>query len=1762
MQRAQPKIKPCESIIAQLANLATGDIVYIDIDETLVYNGTHKYEAAPQLTEAQLDKAIGTVQERGISVIGLTARHADFRDITQVQLAKLNIELNEIIHAPSVYNADGQEIPQKSGALLQSLRMQREFKRIFVIDNNQLSLQDILQNCAHLPIYLKHYVPLAYQPILINATTNAFFPRNLDGFILQESLGGGTRSTYKIFNPATGQTLVLKYGAHDDAGRIEILCKATYQALGVNVPLMRVYHVIPKTLAKSLHLSHTTGMFQVSEYIAPHANQSQKIIAEAAANDYIAHFVVDNTDIMKTDNFMRDQEDKVYLIDAGSNFLFGGLGNYRLDANKMHNTVLKVQEYAPNWYGHLSEENFREQTLRLVEKHRDIEATVWQTAHHLRLSEEMRNQFLQHLAERLDYIMMRFSCLPQTHALQDKLATPKYTAAGVLTCVTFDNDLYVLLSKRRGSGLWDNMGGKSDAGDVTLINTAKREVFEESSGVLNYTTTELEACPFHDLVWLRRGKLFTYRMYISHTNPFDIHAIKDHEHTEHVWLPLANLLDASHDYTLLPDFAAMLNQEPVYQHLHNMLAGKQLAVSHTLSYRGMDTLDDTSDAFDYRPMAVPQQKRRQIAKTLLQQSRVLRELKASHIPFTNPFNPVACDLLQAEIHLQALLGNDFIPKDDYGNLERFVESKYKREGSFADLANRQRLTEIVNDFMQHERANPELIDCFHACNHIVSFTYKLYSSIYEILNACDDWRALRIDTGQFRYRSIQEFIAYFSDDGKHPINNNEADYHECAISANIFPFGNHKTPTSSSPHYLMENDVRRDVLLPQLLESLFKPFHITSLEIKRILKVFDRIKHFAHETIYQISLTRQQAHEMAYVSGSAGVLNPFGGTYRLDEVLDALRVADLTDSTVKKFITHAQLRLMVPPDVSLQVNEVRWQELPEAIEALYRQELADCAQFIAEMMIRHHKEYGNSNTKTLLLRQLPSILLANQLGALPSISDNIIANAIRAQDEIAIIRILKAYPEYRTKVFAIDKVSTYLKSNSWHHSKHQGARKVLDWVIHCTQLPLANIIACFNDTWLDELGDVNINYYEEFQSLLKRLPETLRLPYFNRKWQQTTDKGFISNQNIIEYFTLFAESVRAEFVRLYPELFHQLGYRGFNDCLAFIPDAERMDLCDFICPYLQYGYDIPHIAEMLAPAQQYPFLLRNKQYLRNGYDVSEALCYVPLTERQAFALSLSHVYQDSFGTNEAIEKMDLQGDPLTTFLLQVIPNFKPGETDVFWLLNILRLVQPSDRLLIAEKFTALFTPANNRVFSFTELLLPADRLAYAETNLAFLETYHFTQVVQYFTAEEALYFARKYADRLTDGTFLGFILNHLPDNACLPFAQENHQLIQNMNQLAHVCEHLHVDSAGVIAFIESVIPRIADHHNFPHLLGRIPATHRLSYIERLHHCLRDAENLDLMLYFTPIGQRFSLALQHAHLINDSRLLRVITLKLPEEMRVVFVSHSKLSHINRQFNCVMDDLNAEDKLLLAICMQHHMTDRYLLKATTLKLPVKDRLPFLHLYRSRYTSLYDGEELSLCLEGSDKLVFIAPYLSLVSGKEELQILKAHFTGDLQTLLAFINLYQAYQHPNKTVHVTYFYWLKSLKNFQRLGFITANIDKLLSETTIGQLFNEVPNENQTEFAMAYHHCINDYASLSKLLPALAEDKRAQVVADHLPLIDSDMKLRLLLKHITHSHQLLKQWQEHHQPPQPFNLFQPLKCKPRHKKQKSHVKRLGTTQ
>ncbi|KTD65113.1 NUDIX hydrolase [Legionella shakespearei] len=1218
------------------------------------------------------------------------------------------------------------------------------------------------------------------------------FPPKLDQLTFVKSLGGGTNSTYLVKDHNTKNTFVFKYGSSEQQLKVELLMNALYTSLGVPTPQFKAYQVVPETLNADLKLPNRPVTIQLSEFIKSASTQESDVIRTQVAKNFIIHAFLGNLDVTKEDNFIQSEKGEVYIIDSGANFIYRALGELREEPEALVTELQSMRDPAINktgtlWFGSLSEEDIREQVSDLISKRDVIEQTLWDLTSQLEFPTSLQNKVISGFSERLDFIAQHYGFASQPFAKRDKAAIGGNTAAGIMTLSKNDKgELCALLSKRVRHEWYDIFGGNSDKEDRTLPKTAQREVKEESDNQLNYSNLELSRASFHDMVTQTEYGQHLYRIYfIERDEPLDLNALHDSEHTEHRWVPIKELLNATqanrtitaegqttvtvhlddnNAVTLFPPFYELLKQPPVQTLMEHLDNAQKQPKTHTLGVASNLPEQKTS----YKPLTTPDQVRVDIINTLLKKGRVLDDIK-HHRHFLFQSEKVKKSekkpaLSQSELHLKTIMGDDFkedkpIKENVLKFLTDYFDLKYSEEEE-------KRLVMQATQMIENERAHPDRIFFYHGCDSEIAYAYSLYTNLYQILNADSQAVALRTDNALFhKILNINEFIEHFlniSNNGK--VYNYDEGFMETAISTNVFLFGNHKLAGSNTIIYYTKNKTAVSINIKTMLESSLQVMGISDDLIQQAVDLAQESPYKMMGTVFQFSLPLSVVDQYSYASLAGARLNPVSvgeeRTIKLSDIIKHMRTGDID----KNYIASLQARVMLPPGIPIKNHEYKWGKEPSTdLKQSFEQKLSRLSENMAYDVLLSKSPLNKLNSKTALVRYLPEIMAQAGLSVgSETISDDLLLLLIDSNDYESIKVIISLFPQFKDKEievrdksyrkYKIDKNKTQTlleillgKVNSGHLIKHiygddfyEGKLDTLDF----SQV-LGAISKNKQLEFLNLHGDRVKNENDLIKALQRMHPEY--------RWQflKKNEHMVQHDKSVGLIMKTLAHDERLEFFNNHRDTIHSI--EGLTALLDAFPEKQRL------------GY-----------ANQYQDLIKS------GYDLQFILAALPEKDRLGYA----------------IDNKNKIGQFI--FLLELVLNTLPTTPELY------ELIEPFE-----------------------------DKMS---------NGFELGAIISHLMNEKRADFAKKYQDKIRNGSELSHVVKYLPKKCQLDFAKAHQQKIENGNQLAEVIEVIPGDEQ--LDFAKTLHTCVQNIKELKKVLNVLPGDNRLEFVMLCLPILSTEEDLN------------------------------------------------------------------------------------------------------------------------------------------------------------------------------------------------------------------------------------------------------------------------------------------------------------------------------
>lgn len=151
----------------------------------------------------------------------------------------------------------------------------------------------------------------------------AGFPDEPTGLKLVKKLGGTTGA--ELVKDADGNLYVRKRGATPEHLREEVATDALYQAMGVNVPAMRLY----ETPTGPVKLSRFIEGQSLQDYLASATPDRRGAVTRALQEDFARDALLGNWDVLGTsmDNVLVDTQGVPWRIDNGGGLRFRAMGS-------------------------------------------------------------------------------------------------------------------------------------------------------------------------------------------------------------------------------------------------------------------------------------------------------------------------------------------------------------------------------------------------------------------------------------------------------------------------------------------------------------------------------------------------------------------------------------------------------------------------------------------------------------------------------------------------------------------------------------------------------------------------------------------------------------------------------------------------------------------------------------------------------------------------------------------------------------------------------------------------------------------------------------------------------------------------------------------------------------------------------------------------------------------------------------------------------------------------------------------------------------------------------------------------------------------------------------------------------------------------------------------------------------------------------------------------------------------------------------------
>ncbi len=828
------------------------------------------------------------------------------------------------------------------------------------------------------------------------------FPVSIDQFTTQSTTGGGTHSTFILKENNTSKFILKRVadnGLRIDQFKEEVFADALYQAIGEADPSFNI-----RTPKFQIRWDNGEPR-RISEFL-PGNELGFQMQAEVAKGFIVDAFMA-NWDLVISGKNLWLSGDTIYRMDNGGSLRYRALGELKSSTGYDFsqatsdiytlrgltyalNPILEANGDGAKFYGNLTQAEILEQIVRLVA----LKDVILNTA-------DSYNAWL----DIKDYKTLRYNLITRLNSLKSyyydqvqpvtnyeqahpfAVVIPGKSSASILMVAGHDGHKKVLLGKRVRHDWWGNFGGKADDADKTLLNTAAREVNEESMGIYHVMADDLVNIPFHDLIKGGSNPDALHRMYLLNSDYQEastfIAELKkqndDHskEYTEFAWVDVSDLLLLVSKNLTTPNQANekqysliigdkevfihhplmdMLRQYPVIGWLEALNNNQQVKVTRTQGSIGADA--SYKDRHPCPPFFDPRaEDLEKIHHLMTKHMDLITEIKQKNMHLVPACGPLP-EQTATDAHLKWSLeqkGHHYIPEDDQQNVYLFLKHVSTVSGAYSKKFNSRDEDDLsitpyknaILDAMATERKMKDWFVFYHALQGQMAFIYDIsteFRNFLRIMSTTNDnsssMHSLRaLDTFFKNLANIEDFVKDQIQKQKASsflkIGNYESDFQEMALSVNTYLLGNPRTDSSSTFDLFYDNRSISPPDYQKFLRHLLSQFGLSNTD-----KYFDLFKlHFGLEDegqLLQIFIHPEAVNDIVYLSnvGGYGIYDTYETQYeRLNpkDFLTALRANPANAATLLPEKTdsqeidlqHLQARIFLKPEIMTDPSKVQ-----------------------------------------------------------------------------------------------------------------------------------------------------------------------------------------------------------------------------------------------------------------------------------------------------------------------------------------------------------------------------------------------------------------------------------------------------------------------------------------------------------------------------------------------------------------------------------------------------------------------------------------------------------------------------------------------------------------------------------------------------------------------------------------------------------------------------------------------------------------------
>ena len=730
-------------------------------------------------------------------------------------------------------------------------------------------------------------------------------------------------------------------------------------------------------------------------------------------------------------------------------------------------------------------------------------------------------------------------------------------------------------------------------------------------------------------------------------------------------------------------------------------------------------------------------------------------------------------------------------------------------------------------------------------------------------------------------------------------------------------------------------------------------------------------------------------------------------------------------------------------------------------EQQYHHELQQCADFIFDLILRHHGAAHNEHNSTAVLKVLPAILAANQVSASATVTAEVLVRAITANDAATVTNILQSHPEFLEETFSLP--AQYIKGD---RNQDRGNLHLIDLILHHSRLTFSVLPVSYVTRELQNFAAAGCQKGEiELNKIISRLPEAERYPFA----MQMASNYSLAATDLFRTIEQLPDHSRMSFIkdlRPWHHWLHRSAYENYvklissvpyQDMLECLPLQQRARFARSIYTISKWR-QVAAILEMLPDNERLDYLnFTHRGVTPNVIQLVGILPLLPEHERLGYVVGYQHLIATGASLGGIIELLPLEDRE--AFVRHHEACIKNGDD----LHSIVRHLSTQDALAYTRRYIKYIKEAKC-LCNILACLPQTERGGIAiASKIASRDHREFARILAVLGKDNwPQYFAsRIYMPWINKGSILAEVIRVLPEDGRLALATLLYRRVKDFSHMLEIINAL--PQAVRLPFLDTI--PIDNFSKLADVLPLLPDEACTPWAYQKQSLITNIDNVTEVLKLLPVADRMDFALANRRFIAGAKDICLIMPQLQPKFNIEFANQCcHLITDAEGLGLVLGKMDRDDRPAFLARNRHHIHDTRSLDFVVVKLWPWDRNEFILTCEHLLKNIYDLVSVLRWIKPEARLSYAAAHYKLMNGINDVNA--------VHTILKYLHPSQVLEFVqpllNKAENIKLYYLvLNYLPDSQRLEFVKSHYQNILEFCSLEQITRGKPDAERDELS-----------------------------------------------------------------------------------------------